>query len=381
MTKTTAIWLCTTTILGAHTMAAESDSAWQQRTRRRIEQHRRSRVTVRVLDKEGKPRKDVPVRLRMQRHDFAFGTAVKAKQIAKLPEDDPYKRTVRELFNTVVFGNSHKWEWWENPGRRKYTHEAMAWVRDAGLRLRGHTMIWQSNRFKPLPKDIEAAIASGADSLRPVARQRSLDHIAEIGAYCRDAVYEWDVLNEQVEHYGLTDYLNPGYAGTDAPVIAEWYREAARAAPGARLYLNEYHILVGDYAGHKDRFEQIIENLLARDAPLGGLGFQCHFHGRKLLRSPQQTYATLERFGRFGLPMLITEYDTFGGGWAKDRDERERQEARFLEQFLPTVFSHPLMAGFVVWGFWDGKHWADNAPFFREDWTPKPALDVYRRLV
>ncbi len=362
-------------------ISATPDTTWRRQNRARIERHRRSRVTIRVLDSDHRPRHDVSVRLRMRHHDFAFGTAVRARKLARLPEDAPYKHAVRELFNTVVFGNAHKWEFWEDPGRRRDTHEAMTWVHDAGLRLRGHTMIWQSSRFTPLPADVEAAIASGDIARRPAVRQRSLDHIAEIGAYCRDAVCEWDVLNEQVEHHGLTDYLDPGHPATDAPVVAEWFTAAAQAAPHARLYLNEYHILVGDYQTHKDAFEGIVAGLLQRRAPLGGLGFQCHFHGHDLLRSPQQTYAVLERFGRFGLPILITEYDTFGGGWAEDRDERELQEAAFLEQFLPTVFSHPLAAGFVFWGFWDGRHWADNAPFYRNDWTPKPALDVYRRLV
>jgi endo-1,4-beta-xylanase len=35
----------------------------------------------------------------------------------------------------------------------------------------------------------------------------------------------------------------------------------------------------------------------------------------------------------------------------------------------------------ICWGFWDGAHWNKQAPFFREDWSPKPALKVWEELV
>jgi hypothetical protein len=39
------------------------------------------------------------------------------------------------------------------------------------------------------------------------------------------------------------------------------------------------------------------------------------------------------------------------------------------------------MVSFLVWGFWDAIHWKGRAPFFRADWTEKPALAVYRDLI
>jgi hypothetical protein len=35
----------------------------------------------------------------------------------------------------------------------------------------------------------------------------------------------------------------------------------------------------------------------------------------------------------------------------------------------------------VMWGFWDGAHWKNNAPLFRRDWSEKPAAKAYRELV
>ena len=34
-----------------------------------------------------------------------------------------------------------------------------------------------------------------------------------------------------------------------------------------------------------------------------------------------------------------------------------------------------------MWGFWDGSHWMNDAPLFRQDWTLKPAGQAYLDLV
>lgn len=62
-------------------------------------------------------------------------------------------------------------------------------------------------------------------------------------------------------------------------------------------------------------------------------------------------------------------------GWAED------EKAEFFHEFLKTVFSHPAVDDFLVWGFWDARHWMDDAAFFTEDWEEKPAIGEYRSLV
>ena len=34
-----------------------------------------------------------------------------------------------------------------------------------------------------------------------------------------------------------------------------------------------------------------------------------------------------------------------------------------------------------MWGFWDGAHWKDDAPIFREDWSLKPSGQAFFDLV
>lgn len=63
-----------------------------------------------------------------------------------------------------------------------------------------------------------------------------------------------------------------------------------------------------------------------------------------------------------GLPMMVTEYNTFGSGRPEARDEREAMEAKSLEMYddffqLSTDCRLPFLS------FWDSQHWTDNAPF------------------
>lgn len=40
-------------------------------------------------------------------------------------------------------------------------------------------------------------------------------------------------------------------------------------------------------------------------------------------------------------------------------------------------FSHPSVDAFIMWGFWDGNHWHQNAPIFNLDWSIKPSGQAY----
>ena len=39
------------------------------------------------------------------------------------------------------------------------------------------------------------------------------------------------------------------------------------------------------------------------------------------------------------------------------------------------------MDGFLMWGFWDGSHWLDNAPMFDINWNLKKTGEQYIDLV
>jgi len=52
-----------------------------------------------------------------------------------------------------------------------------------------------------------------------------------------------------------------------------------------------------------------------------------------------------------------------------------------LRDFLTVTFSHSSTDGFLMWGFWDGNHWFENAPMFNLDWSIKPSGQAFLDLV
>jgi hypothetical protein len=73
------------------------------------------------------------------------------------------------------------------------------------------------------------------------------------------------------------------------------------------------------------------------------------------------------------LPLAITEFDFD----TKD----EQAQADFLRDLLTVCFSHPRVKWFLMWGFWEGRHWKPNGAMIRKDWSPKPSFAVWRDLV
>jgi hypothetical protein len=44
-----------------------------------------------------------------------------------------------------------------------------------------------------------------------------------------------------------------------------------------------------------------------------------------------------------------------------------------MRDILTISFAHPSLKGFLMWGFWDGAHWLNNAPIYNQDWSLKPS--------
>ncbi|MFC4989073.1 endo-1,4-beta-xylanase [Saliphagus infecundisoli] len=353
----------------------ERPSNWEANADDRIERHRATSLEVVVVDESGDPVEGATVEVAMQRHAFDFGTAVNAAYLVE--ESDPgddYRTAIAELFNTAVLENHHKWGFWEDPSQREFAEIATWWLLEQGLTMRGHTCIWQRRNQGAIPEDVLEAMDDGDGEY---VATRSNDHVSSIVGYLSDTtgLTEWDVLNEQVAYHEMTDLIDPDAPPTRSEPILDWYRLAAEADPDARLYLNEYDALVGDDDRHRETLEDIIAYTVENDAPLDGLGMQGHHPSVTHRREPEELLATLDRFGALVDSIKITEYDTWGEEWT------EEMEADYLYQFLKTVFSHPSVDGFLMWGFWDAIHWQDNAPLFRTDWSPKPAYDVYIDLV
>lgn len=333
----------------------EPDAPWRAEALARIETLRKGDLDILVADAEGRPIAGAAIKVEMTRHAFGWGSAVYAWTFAGQAEDNRlYREKFLELFNLLVPENGLKWPSWEQPKFRAQTLAMVDWAREHGCEVRGHTLTWPS--FRRSPERI-AALSDQPELLRTEIRK----HITDIVTTMRGKIRAWDAMNEPTTNNEFMRLL-----GEAEP--AEWFKLAHAIDPQAQLFLNENQVL----AGTKLRsLEVYLDKLVANGAPLGGIGIQGHLGVGTA--APERILEIFTRLARYKVPLSITELDVIS--------EDPEQQAMYLRDVLTAAFSHPAVDSVTFWGFWDGRHWKDNTPLFRKDWSEKPGLAVYRQLV
>ncbi|NWF82234.1 MAG: endo-1,4-beta-xylanase [Bryobacteraceae bacterium] len=337
---------------------AAQDAPWREEAEARIEKYRKAGLEVAVVDASGAPVDGAEVRVSMRRHAFGFGTAVAADQLLQNSENgEKYRRFVLENFNMAVFENDLKWPGWEQ--NRQRALNGIRWCYENGMtRIRGHNLVWPS--WQRMPADVQA-LASDPEALR----ERVLRHIDDIMTGTSGQLEEWDVINEPYTNTDLQKILGD-------EEMAAWFKRARAADPTPLLFINDYSILSnggGDLA-HRNHYFKTIKFLQGLEAGVDGIGMQGHFSSPT---PPETMLRILDRFAALGLPIEITEYDF--------NTTDEALQAKFTEDLLITVFSHPSVRAFLMWGFWEGRHWLPNGAMIRRDWTSKEMYRVWRDLV
>lgn len=347
-----------------HYAGQELDAPWRKEANARIDKLRKADLTVRVVDGAGQPVSGANVRVEMTNSAYKFGAAISARALydnKDMPPADAakYAQVFRENFNIATIENGLKWGSWEGLERRGQTLYTVGWLNGHGIDLRGHNLVWPS--WKMTPKDLRKL-----ENDKPALAKAVTDHIADEAGKMRGLVTQWDVINETYTQHDLIDVL-----GRD--VMVDWFKAAHAADPNARLYINDFAILSGGTRDteHQKDYEQTIKFLVDKGAPVGGIGLQGHMGTS--YTPPEQLLKVLDRFGKFGLPITITELDI--------GSDDEAAQADYMRDFLTAMFSHPSTDGVVMWTFWRVNHWKANASLWRADWTIKPVGEAWQKLV
>ena len=56
-------------------------------------------------------------------------------------------------------------------------------------------------------------------------------------------------------------------------------------------------------------------------------------------------------------------------------------QAEFTRDILTVAFSLPAVDPFLMWCFWEGRHWRPDAAMYRRDWTEKPNGAMWRKML
>jgi GH35 family endo-1,4-beta-xylanase len=348
----------------------DANASWRAAAQARIEKYRKGDITVVVVDSHGKPVRDADVTVKMTRHAFNFGTAVADGLLLSPTADaDTYRKHLTDTFNKAVTENDLKWQGWVNPNTRQEGIAEVDWLNAHGFAVRGHNLIWPSWQYLPkqLHNGYDAQVSqNGADAAKAWLAKQAIDHITDEVSTLKGKCVEWDVVNEPVYNHELQDILGPN-------AMASWDRAAHAADPQARLFLNDDTTFLGVHNDSRfDALEKIVQSLQDSGAPIGGIGLESHVTTDQLA-SPENVLRSLDSIAKFGLPLQVTEYDF--------RTTDKKLQADYTRDFMTVIFSHPSVIGFVMWGFWDGRHWLNDAPIYNKDWTLKPSGNVFTDLV
>ena len=350
----------------------EDDAPWRAEAEARIDQYRRADMRIQFTDEGGQPLKGWDIKVKMKKHEFEFGTAINASLMANNENFNPrYEQKIENIdgfgngFNTVVFENSLKWRAWEGewPTNKEGKVRAINWLANKDITMRGHNLLWPGWQVLPdymeTNKDNPEFLIDQIDNR--ISTMLSNQDIA-------NNIRDWDVINEIATNRDIEDALR-GHAGyeTGREIYAEVFRRVKEIDPNLTTYINDF-VTIGsnrDDGILYDELKQFIHEIQDAGGDIDGIGFQAHIGGSPT--APEKVYKILEDFYQeFGTEAKITEYDT-------DPLVSGELGKKYMEDFLTIILSHQSVKGFLMWGFWDGAHWKNNAPMYDIDWNLKPA--------
>lgn len=307
-----------------------ADSAsWRREALTRIESLRKGDFRLKVSDVHGIPLPQAEMSVSLYRHDFGFGAAVRLARLldTRYPAElrQGYQEICSTRFHKLTAENALKWKHFAK--NEPYIEPFLNWCKTHYLPVRGHCLVWPG--FDRIPAEL-AAYRDDRGALRDLIAQ----HVREIAGRFKDPITEWDVLNEPFSEHEFMDIL-----GNDAAI--DWFRIAEEVSPDVRRYINDFGVLTRSTDRHRNYYFDYIEWLLDSGAPVQGIGFQAHTPARFDATPPETLLATMDRFATLGLEQQVTEFDYETGD--------EEIQARYTQDFLIAIFSHPSMTGLINW--------------------------------
>lgn len=281
-----------------------------------------------------------------------------------------YVNLLTREFNTLIPGNSMKWETIHpEPERYDFT-EGDAIVNFAqahGMTVIGHTLVWDLQQPDWLTK---------GEHSRDEWIQILCRHIKTVVGRYRGQIYAWHVVNEAFNDDGsLRDTLWLRAIGPEyIPMAFQWAREAD---PDALLIYNDN---AGE--GMNARSQAIytmVKGLLERGVPIDGVGLQMHtwIYGPP---TPQELAENIQRLADLGLEAHITEMDVRLQHSLDSEADEYAAQAEVFRQAFEVCLKAPNCNVFATWGLTDKYSWIPwytghpDAPLlFDKDGNPKPA--------
>ena len=245
----------------------------------------------------------------------------------------------------------------------------VAFCQANGIQLRGHALLWHQTA--------PAWFFAGNDAA--AIRARLETYIHDVVTHFAGKVYAWDVVNEVASDTPGQTYRDSPWLQALGPSYIEWAFRAARAAdPNVKLFYNDYNT---ELAGKRGNVLAIVDDLLAKQAPIDGVGHQLHIN---LSTLPKDVDDALMAVEMRGLINHVTELDVsiyadpgacYSSPAACQPDYGAavppallHQQAVLYRQLFQLFATHAGLESVTVWGISDAQSWLNTFPAKRSNY-------------
>ncbi len=327
---------------------------------------------------------------------FAMGVGL-SDQISAHPRDWPL---LTSQFDTVTPENCLKPDPVQRAeGRFEFAQadDFVGFATRHHLKVVGHCLVWAKDDRTPGWFFQEGTHTAPREQL--IARMRA--HISAVAGRYRGRMAMWDVVNEALDDG--TNYLRPsGWSrAAGEEFIAEAFRAARAADPGALLVYNDYN---NELPAKRAKQVRLVKSLRNQGVPIDAVGLQGHY---ELDHVPfADIEAMLVEMEALGVKVIVSELDIDviprGGWWADGGRQREalskldpyregcpadvlqRQAEQYARLFRLLVKHAETIARVSFWNLHDGQSWLNGFPWprvnhpllFDRAGQPKPAFDA-----
>lgn len=239
--------------------------------------------------------------------------------------------------------------------------EFVTYAKLKGMSIHGHTMFWHSDY--QVPEFMKNWTGTSEEFLTVVDEHVTtlVDHFETFGN-----VKSWDVVNEALTDDNPSNYRqSPFYkaSGNTPDFIERAFKAAREANAEVELYYNDYS--TENNGAKTDMMITMIDDLLAKDTPITGVGFQMHLYLD--FPSIDNIKAAMKKVVDRSLKVKITELDVsinnpFSTGWSVstaapyDGFAQKKRYCEIVKAYIDTV-PEALRGGVTVWGTTDANTW------------------------
>jgi endo-1,4-beta-xylanase len=282
-------------------------------------------------------------------------------------------------------------------------------------KIRGHTLFWHSQT----PRWFFQGSGKEGRATKEELYQRMERHTEAVFKKYGGRVIAWDVVNEAVESRGprpagSSPYTaimeDSGAAGMNRYEYVlkafQWSRQYADANGGrdVKLYLNDYNTEVP--GGKQSEFAKLVDYLIENNAPIDGIGIQCHikwdYPSVAQISEAIDLFSAKTRKDGTRLMVQVTELDmsifsnnetsssesgkfllTLPEQARNSRIEKQAEKYRQLFEMFAVKYKEGKLDMVLVWGLADGQSWLNSHPaqgrtdhplLFDRDYRPKQAF-------